>query len=233
MFAAGGVVKGTLGVGLPLVVVPLLSLIMPANAAIGLLVMPVLISNALQAAEGGRLGYSLRRYAPLMTTQLIATLVANHFSRDLSNKALNAAIAFTVVMAVALMLVQPKGALAPRHQVWLGPVVGAVAGAMAGVSSLTGPVIITYLMALRLKRDEFVGSISIIYLLGAIPMYVAMYAAGRFGLPEVGISVIALVPVYLGIRIGASIRGRLSEAVFRRVLLAFLVLLSVMLLLKS
>ena len=31
MFVAGGVVKGTLGVGLPLLVVPLLTLILPAS----------------------------------------------------------------------------------------------------------------------------------------------------------------------------------------------------------
>lgn len=232
MFVTGGVVKGTLGVGLPLVVVPLLSLILPANQAIGLLVLPVLLSNAFQAFEGGRLRYALRRFAPLMVAQLAATLLANHFSRGLSNQALNAAIAFTVITAVVLMLLQPRGEIDPRHERWAGPVVGALGGAMAGVSSLTGPILITYLIALRLKRDEFVGSISIIYFVGAVPMYAAMLASGRFGLAEVGWSALALLPVYVGIRAGAAIRGRLSEAVFRRLLLGFLVLLSVLLLFK-
>ena len=232
MFATGGVVKGTLGVGLPLVVVPLLSLIMPANQAIGLLVLPVLLSNALQAFEGGRFAYALRRFAPLMVAQLVATLLANHFSRDFSNQALNTAIAFTVITAVALMLLQPKGEIEARHQRWVGPVVGALAGAMAGVSSLTGPILITYMMALRLKRDEFVGSISIIYFVGAVPMYAAMLASDRFSWVEVAWSTLALLPVYVGIRAGAAIRGSLSETVFRRLLLAFLVLLSVLLLFK-
>ncbi len=49
MFVTGGVVKGTLGVGLPLVVVPLLSLLFDASMAIGLLVLPVLVSNVLEA----------------------------------------------------------------------------------------------------------------------------------------------------------------------------------------
>ena len=47
----GGVVKGTLGVGLPLVVVPLLSLLLPAPKAMGLLVMPVLLSILWQYIE--------------------------------------------------------------------------------------------------------------------------------------------------------------------------------------
>ena len=40
-FVVGGVVKGTLGVGLPLVVVPLLSLALPTPTAIGLVAIPV------------------------------------------------------------------------------------------------------------------------------------------------------------------------------------------------
>lgn len=232
MFVLGGVVKGTLGVGLPLVVVPLLSLLMPAPQAMGLLVLPVLLSNALQALEGGRLRYAVRRFWPLMLAQLVATVIAVQLSMLMSLKALNSAIAFTVITAVVLMAVQPRGEIPARHQAWAGPVVGAVAGFLAGLSSLTGPILIAYLMALRLKRDEFVGSISIIYLLGAIPMYGAMLGWGRFGWTEVGWSFLALVPMYAGMRAGAALRHRLSEIVFRRLLLAFLALLSVLLLFK-
>ena len=73
----GGLVKGTLGVGLPLVAVPLLSLLLPAPQAMGLLVVPVLASNLLQAWQGGRLGFALRRFGPLMLAQLAATLLAD------------------------------------------------------------------------------------------------------------------------------------------------------------
>lgn len=48
----GGTTKGALGVGLPLVAIPILSLGMPAPQAIALLVMPVLLSNILQALQG-------------------------------------------------------------------------------------------------------------------------------------------------------------------------------------
>ena len=69
MFVTGGIVKGTLGVGLPLVVVPLLSLLLDSSKAIGLLVMPVLVSNALQSIEGGRLIFTLRRFGTLIGAQ--------------------------------------------------------------------------------------------------------------------------------------------------------------------
>lgn len=232
MFVTGGVVKGTLGAGLPLVVVPLLSLIMPAPQAIGLTVLPVLVSNLLQAIEGGRLRVAMRGFSSLMLAQLAGTLVAVHLSQHLTLKEINSAIALTVFSAVVLMVFQPRGAVQTRHRIWADPLVGAIAGLMAGISSLTGPILITYLMALRLPRDEFVGSISIIYLFGALPLYGAMLAWGRFGWTEVAWSCLALAPMVLGMRLGAALRHRLSEIVFRRVLLAFLLALSATLLVK-
>lgn len=232
IFIGGGVVKGTLGVGLPLVVVPLLMLVVPTPQAMGLLVMPVLLSNTLQALAGGRMAYALRRFAPLLVMQFIATLLANHWGSQLSPGALNGVIAVTVLSAVALMVMQPRGEISPGQERWIGPLVGAIAGAMGGASSLTGPILITYIMSLRLPRDEFVGSISIIYLFGSIPMYAVMLAWGRFGWDTVAWSFLALAPMYLGLRLGTSIRSRLSEKAFRNALMAFLAMLATLLLFK-
>ena len=231
-FVLGGVVKGVLGVGLPLLAVPMLSLWMLPAQAMGFLVMPVLLSNAMQAFEGGQVRYAVKRFTPLMLAQLVATLLANHWSAQLSVKGMQLVIAFTVISAVVLMVLKPHLEIAPRQEWWAGPLVGVIAGAMGGASSLTGPILIMYLMALRLDRNAFVGSISIIYLFGAIPMYVAMLAWGRFGWMDVAWSCAGLVPMYLGLRCGAAIRHRLSEQWFRRMLLAFLVGVSGLLILR-
>ena len=58
---------------------------------------------------------------------------------------------------------------------------GLLSGVMVGVSALTGPVIISYLMSLRLPRDVFVGSVSVIYLSGALPLYDSMASCGGAG----------------------------------------------------
>ena len=81
MFVAGGVVKGTLGVGLPLLVVPLLTLILPASQAMGLLVMPVLVSsNVYQALQGGLWRISVRRFGAWMAALAAITLLAIYWS---------------------------------------------------------------------------------------------------------------------------------------------------------
>lgn len=232
MFIVGGIVKGTLGVGLPLVVVPMLSLLVPAPQAMGLLVTPVLSSNLWQAMEGGRFRFTFKRFSSLIAAQFIVTLLTIKFTQGLSLKTLNILIALIVVSAVVLMMLRPRGEISPRLQAWTHPLIGVIAGVMGGISSLTGPIIIAYLVALRLKREEFIGSISVIYLFGSVPMYGGMLWFGRFGWSEVALSLLALVPMFAGLKIGTSIRHHLSERLFRGLLYTFLTLLAVLLLFK-
>jgi uncharacterized membrane protein YfcA len=231
-FLLGGFVKGALGVGLPLVAVPLLSLGMPPQTAIAWLVVPVLASNAWQAVEGGAVRPTLRRFGGLLVAQAIATIATVQWTLSLDAGQLSAMVAFAVLLAVLLMVWQPRLNIPARREHAVGAGVGLLSGMLGGVSSLMGPIIITYLMALHLGRDAFVRSVSVIYLLGALPLYGAMVAVGHIGWRELALSASGLVPMAAGLLAGKALRQRLDDRWFRRVLLAFLVMLAVLLLLK-
>ncbi len=231
-FLAGGSIKGALGVGLPLVTGPLLTLGMNGLQAIGLLSAPVLLSNLWQSIEGGRLRAGIRRFRGLILAQIAATLITVRMTLSLSPEQFSNMLAMAVLLAVALMAWRPTLQISAEREGKLGILVGLMSGMLGGVSALTGPIIITYLMALRLSRDEFVGCISIIYFSGSLPLYLALAWYGRVGLQEFSLSLVALLPVALGLALGKMIRNRLDEALFRKVLLAFLTLLALMLLLK-
>lgn len=87
-------------------------------------------------------------------------------------------------------------------------------------------------MALKLEREQFIGSISVIYLFGAVFMYSAMIWYGRFGAFELLVSCATVVPMLLGLAMGKRIRYRLSEKGFRALLLVFLTVLGTALLFK-
>lgn len=231
-FVLGGVVKGTLGIGLPLVAVPLLSLGLPATRAIVLVMMPVLVSNGFQAWDSGISAAGVRRFLPLMAALLVCTLLTVPLTLALPEATLRNVLAGLVLMAVTLNALPLRLNVSPRHERLWSTGIGAVSGVMGGMSSLTGPVIISYLMSLRLPREVFVGTISVIYLSGSIPLYASMAARGRVGWADLALSLAALVPMAIGLRLGRSLRGRLSETVFRRVLLAFLVAVALLLILK-
>jgi uncharacterized membrane protein YfcA len=231
-FLLGGLVKGTLGVGLHLVVVPLMSLAVPSPLAISLVVVPVLASNLWQAWDSKAPMENVRRFSPLLMALFVATVITVPMTLALSVKSLNVMLAVAVITAVLLMALNPKLNVSPRHEKVYSLAVGALSGVMGGISSLTGPIMITYLMALRLSRESFVGTMSVIYLCGSIPLYIAMALVGRLGLGEFLLSGLAMVPVMMGMAVGKRLRVHLSELLFRRTLLVFLSLIALALLLK-
>ena len=228
----GGLVKGTLGVGLPLFAVPIMSLMIGSTQAIALVSMPVLVSNIWQAWQEGNWKASLKRFWPLIVSQGSMTVLAVYCTLSFSVKQLNMLVAFAVVLAVITMLFKPSFNIPPHRENLMGGLVGALSGILGGVSSLMGPILISYTMSLKLQRDEFVGAISVIYLMAALPLYVAMFSFGRMEPIDLGYSVLALIPMAIGLRVGQKLRHRLSEEGFRKVLLGFLIFVAILLVLR-
>jgi len=228
----GGVVKGVLGVGLPLVVVPLLSLVLPTPTAIGMLVVPMLFSNIWQAWEGGNPVLTFRRFYWLIATIIVTTILTVWLTVGMSAKSLNTILGLVVLGSVALMTFHPNLQLSTRQERIASPIAGVLAGLVSGVSSMIGAVLITYLMALKLERDQFVGCISVLYLCGGIPLYASMLVFGTIGIQEVIWSALALGPLLVGMGIGKWVRKHMSAEAFRRALLMFLVVVALILLLK-
>ena len=69
----GGMVKGIVSIGVPLVAMPILSQMMPVKQAVLLLSMPVILGNIPQALEGGETVATARR----MAAPLIGTVLGN------------------------------------------------------------------------------------------------------------------------------------------------------------
>jgi uncharacterized membrane protein YfcA len=228
----GGLIKGTLGVGLPLFAVPVMSLFISSTQAIALVSVPVLVSNIWQVWQEGSLKTSMKRFWPLMLTQAVVTIFSVYWTLSFIVKELNAVLAFALIVAVVLMAFKPSFNIPPQKEPAISALVGVTSGLLGGASSLMGPIVISYMMSLKLSRDEFVGCISVIYLNAAWPLYLAMWHFGRMSLDDVGYSFLAIIPMFLGLQTGRSIRHRLSEETFRKALLGFLMVVAVMLLFR-
>src|SRR5262249_53665051 len=61
-----GLLRGTIGVGMPVVALPLLSLFIDIRSAAMLLSMPLILSNLPQALEGGQTGRCLAQLMPVI-----------------------------------------------------------------------------------------------------------------------------------------------------------------------
>ncbi|MFN5883652.1 MAG: TSUP family transporter, partial [Burkholderiales bacterium] len=192
-----------------------------------LMVMPIVLSNLWQSAVGGQTRSALNRFASLLVPMVILTAITAHLTLDLPVRTLNMLVGGAVLIATAMIAWQPKLHVAPHVERRWGALVGVLTGILGGISSLMGPFLISYLVALRLPREVFVGSISLIYLAGALPLYVVMAFSGVLGWAEIAASTLALAPMSLGMFAGTRLRQHVSEALFRKLMLVFLVCVAV------
>jgi len=219
---AGGAVKGTSGVGIPLVSLTLLSLFLPLADAVALLPVPMVAANLWQSFAGGHFVPTLRRFWPLVLAMVAGTVAGANVLAGLDRSTLNLVVGTIVVLFCLNGFVHPTLRLAPRAERGAGVVAGAVGGFMGGLSALFGPPIIVYFASLGLDRETFVGTISSIYLCCAVTLVVVFGSVGVMSGGQFVESIVACAPLLLGVWAGQWLRGRIREAVFRKVLLVVL-----------
>lgn len=232
-FIIGGFVKGTLGVGLPLVAIPIAATVMPPAQAIALTLVPILVSNVWQVFETGYLGKAAHRFAPVLLALLVGLFCGGLL---LSRIEVSTSILILggVLIAFCFSQLMPlRLAISTSTERWLGPPMGFISGLIGGVSGSYGAVLMSYLMMLRLPKNEFVGSIGLIYLVGLFGLGLALSANQLIGWKETIGTLLALIPTAFGLWLGRRLRPHVSQVWFHRLLIAVLFIIGVSLIRRS
>lgn len=218
-FVAGGVVKGVISVGLPMVGLPLLTLVVDVPTAVGLLLVPIFLSNLVQAIEGDGTLALLRRFAVLIVCMVAGTFIGTALLARLDQKILLLVVGLFAVLASINALLNPRIAVTPSAERWLAAPVGFVSGIIGGMSTLFGPILAVYVISLKLPRDAFVKCISVLYTVAAACLLVAGVSQKIAGAYELVLSTLAMIPVYAGMRVGRRIRDKTDPELFRKLVL--------------
>lgn len=220
---AGGV-KGVLGIGLPLVSVPLLSQVMPVPTAIAVMTLPILVSNLYQGLDRQLVRPTLRRFWPMILTAMLTCLASAQLLVALDAQTTYVTLGLIVMTFALFSLVGDRLTLPPRLERPLGPVVGLLAGALGGLSNFFGPPIIVYLVSLKLSKDAFVCAVGLAFVAAGLPLWGTLAAEGVLGTAELIASAAFILPVMLGVLLGQRIRAVVPQRGFRLALLVVLLL---------
>ncbi len=224
-FAAAGLCKGVLGFGIPLVSVPILTGVMHPATTISVLAVPIVVANVWQSVEGSYSKGVLRRFWPAVLAIVAGSLIGAQFLTEIDPAATQFLIGVIVVAFSASQLrtfvIPPPG----DREAWLTPVVGFAAGVLGGITTFFGPLMILYLVALRLTKNEFVATIALLYLVGAIPLFAVLAWKGVMGVGELATSVVGTLIILTAMAVGRWLRERISQDLFRKALLLALIVM--------
>lgn len=215
-FLVAGWVKGVIGLGLPMVSLALLSATLGLPVALQLMVIPSAATNLWQAVAGGALGPLLRRFWSLLVASVMGVWLAYGLLFVAHPEAMTALLG--VVLCVYGLTSLGRVTLVPpvRHEALASPAVGLATGVLAGATGTLIMPVLAYLQTLGLKRDELVQMMGISFTVstGAIALSIAEH--GNWNGSLLALSLAALVPALIGMKLGQALRARLSEAAFRR-----------------
>ena len=232
-FLLGGLVKGVLGIGLPLVVVPVIATFAGPVEAIALMLVPALTSNVMQAYQAGLRPSAFHRFWPAALGVVVGAVIGSTFLSGTDTRTATAALAVVVVLFCATQLLTRVPPIGTQGERLFTPIAGTASGVAGGLTGFFGLTLVPYLLSLRLSREEFVATIAMLYLFGVSALYVNLFVAGVYTSTLVLISAAGSIPTLAGVWIGSRVRRRVPEPTFRRVLVVVLLAIALNLLRKA
>ena len=231
--AAGSVVKGVTGLGLPLVAMPVLANFIGAQHAVAVMVLPGLASNTLLLAKQWRHARAVPDLPWLMATAVVGAAIGTWGLSSLDERTLSLAIAAMIALYLVLMVVRPSARIPPHISRVASPIVGLAAGLIQGATGISGPIIGTYLFAFRLEPAAYVFAAAAAFQAMAAVQFFALIWFGVLDLERGIEGLIAVIPILVIVPLAARLTGRISRRKFEIGLAAFLVVTGARLALKG
>lgn len=232
-FLVAGLVKGTVGIGLPTISVAVLSAVIGLDQAIAVSLLPSLASNVWQAISGGAGRQLTHRLCPFLVPAVLTIWLGVMALRSIDLDILSSILGLALMLYSGAYLIGLRPSLSRDQERWIGPPLGALNGILTGMTGSYVVPGVMFLQAIGLSRDELVQAMGILFTLSTIGLALLMSGGGMVSVSNAMTSLAALVPVVIGVIVGQRARGRLSEDTFRTATMASLLVLGLYLTIEA
>ena len=214
-----GLLKGIIGVGMPVVALPLLSLFIDVKSAAMLLSMPLILSNLPQALEGGETGRCLMQLMPVIVGMIPGLLLGVGILLALDADVAKIIAGVVLIGVGGVTLLAPTLQLRSRLVLPAGIAFGFFGGILGGIAAMAGPLVFIFLLAKGLRGRAFTKQASLYLVVSAALLAILLTASRKFSWRDVSVSTAAMLPVGLGMHLGQRMRDRIEPETFRKLVL--------------
>lgn len=239
-FIVASIFHGLTGVGVTLIATTALASSYPMSHVLVLTVIPCLIINLVVFLDGGRIVYYLKKYWLLVLTSFIGSYIGTTLVFIIASHHLLIALGLLIVGYVVMQFVAMsvgKNFKLPNTTPSL-VISGTIAGVLGGATNAMSPLLVMYLLSATEHTDdpktELINASNLCYVVGKIAQLIVLWQA-LTALPKtdwlmIGVaSVVSVVFLYLGF----YFRDKISQAMFKKIVLVILLILGVRALIKG
>ena len=229
---AGGLVKGTIGFGMPMVALPIIAFVIPATTAMVILCAPIFLTNFLQIKF--KQGVSSYRFLPMFISLIIGLIVGARLIIEININTITQIIAVSIIFAALVNCFGIKiTAINEKREKAITIIIGFGSGILGGLSTFYGPPMLAYLVAADLPKEKFVRTVSTMYFIGSFPLYGSLIYYGFATSLDLIVSLVLIIPAYIAQQLGTKIRDKINQKQFRMCILITLIILGFSLLIKT
>jgi len=214
-----GLLKGTIGVGMPIVALPLLSLFIDVKSAAMLLSMPLIFSNLPQALEGGKTGRCLAQLMPVFLGMVPGLVLGVRILLALDADVARIIAGLVLIGVGGITLLAPKLQVQPRFVLPAGIAFGFFGGILGGIAAMAGPLVFVFLLAKGLRGQPFTKEASLYLVVSSGLLAILLTASRQFDGLDMSVSAAATLPVVLGMYAGQQMRDRIAPETFKKLVL--------------
>ncbi len=226
-------VKGTTGMGFPLIATPMVALLLDIRTAIAILIIPNIVMDITQIFRGSFPTAIFRRFTWLFLLTVVGVFLGTKVLVMLPIWVLNLTLGIVVLAFVASNLFRFDFHVSPHMEGVLSPMVGIVCGFLNGMTNAAGPALAIYLYGLQLAKREFIKSISTIFMVTKVSQLIAVSTWNLFTPSTLRLSLEVTLFILLGFYAGLKTQDRVNQQTFNRGLLTLLSVIGVTLIVRA
>lgn len=225
-FFVGGVAKGALGFGLPMIAIPILTAFGSLPLALSIAVPPVVATNLWQIWKyrSHRNVAFLRRF---LLVGVIGLLAGALLLKNVNNAYLEVALG-CLVLTYLLRSTQKRDELSPERSKTLAPLSGGVAGVMHGSTGLSGMVGTPFFHAAGLTRPAFIFCNSMMFIVFSSLHMPALALVGLYQQSAFVIGLLAMAPAFVGLWVGTRIGENVKDTTFPKLVQGLLAIAAIL-----
>ncbi|MBF0278280.1 MAG: sulfite exporter TauE/SafE family protein [SAR324 cluster bacterium] len=225
-FFISAFLKGITGLGFSTICLPILTFMIDLKSSIPLVILPSISSNILVMLNAGNFSVAAKRFWKMYLSAIPGLILGLWVLNSVNSSSARAFLGVVLLIYTIWALSRSEFVLSARTASCLTIPVGTLTGFVNGVTGSQMIPILPYLLSLKLEKNLFVQSINISFTLSSLVMLIGLGGLGLLDQQTLFLAGGGIIPVAIGIKLGGKIRKHITDEIFRKLVLIFLILVA-------
>lgn len=217
-----GSVKGVFGIGFPVVAMAILPLFITPISAITVIALPIVVTNIQQLFSEKEWRRIIIKYRYMALFMLLASFLSSQILTQISVDLITAIIGFALALFAIYSLFNFTLPIT-THSSWQ-IIAGASSGLLSGMTGIQSTAII-YFASLDISRNEFVGAVGYIFLVGGLGLSIGLINNSLLNSSTVMISLFGVLFSVVGFKLGSLLRPYIHSELFKKLLFLLMLII--------